>query len=165
MSQDRYYRQHYQYCPQCGQPFQETRQPLVCRHCKFKLYTNPKPATAVFIIKDQKILLAKRKFKPKQNWWDTPGGFIEFNESIEQGAVREVLEETNLQTKITQYIGSCPDLYQDIPILTIGLKAEILDGSMQAADDVAQLKWFNLKQIPHKIGFKSVQKLLNVLIN
>lgn len=49
-----------------------------------------------------KILLAKRGIEPRKHFWNLPCGFLEMNENVEDGAVREVYEETGLQVKITK---------------------------------------------------------------
>ncbi len=155
-----YYQKNYLFCPRCQTKFPDTEEPLHCSNCDFKIYANPAPSTAILVIEDNKILLAKRKFEPKKNCWDTPGGFLNVDESVEQCARREMKEETGLKIKIAAYIGSAPDYYQQVPILTIGLQAEIVSGKMKAQDDVASLHWFELGQTPKNIGFESVAALL-----
>lgn len=159
-----YYQENYIYCPRCSAEFNSDEQPLHCDQCGFEVYANPAPSTAIFVIKNNKILLAKRNNDPKKGGWDTPGGFLEVNETIEASAIREMKEETGLDIEITEIIGSEPDLYVDIPILTIGVTAKIIGGTMQAADDVASLHWINLKEIPEEIAFSSVKKLLDKVL-
>ena len=54
----------------------------------------PKVGVGVFVFKDGKTLLGKRKNAHGDGTWNPPGGHLEFNESIEQCAQREVLENT-----------------------------------------------------------------------
>ncbi len=54
---------------------------------------------AVIIVKNNQVLLGKRKGAHGNATWAFPGGHLEFNESIEDCAVREVFEETGLQIK------------------------------------------------------------------
>ena len=49
-----------------------------------------------------KILLAKRGIEPRLNFWNLPCGFLEMNENVEDGAIREVYEETGLQVNISK---------------------------------------------------------------
>ncbi|MBU0929712.1 MAG: NUDIX domain-containing protein, partial [Nanoarchaeota archaeon] len=53
----------------------------------------------VYIIKDNKILFGKRKGFHGSGTWCPPGGHLEFNESIEECAIREVMEETGIKIK------------------------------------------------------------------
>ena len=54
---------------------------------------------AAIIIKDDKILLAKRGHMPFKNYWTLPGGHIDKGETKKQALIKEVKEETNLDIK------------------------------------------------------------------
>jgi len=56
----------------------------------------PYIGVAVIVIKDNKVLLGKRRHAHGAGGWQFPGGHLEFNESIEACAKREVLEETGM---------------------------------------------------------------------
>lgn len=58
--------------------------------------SRPQVGVAVFIIKNDQILLGKRKNAHGAGTWSTPGGHLEWGESLEACGVREVLEETGL---------------------------------------------------------------------
>src|SRR3989338_2570723 len=64
----------------------------------------PIPSVDGVIIKDGKVLLLKRAVKPVGKWC-LPGGRIEFRESAENAAEREILEETGLRTKVKRLVG------------------------------------------------------------
>ena len=59
-------------------------------------YKSPKLTADGAIIKDNKILLIKRKNDPFKGKWALPGGFVEYGEKVEDAVVREVLEETGV---------------------------------------------------------------------
>lgn len=60
------------------------------------LGTRPKVGVGIFVIKESSFLLGKRKGGLGDGTWALPGGHLEFGESFEQCAAREVLEETGL---------------------------------------------------------------------
>ncbi len=65
-----------------------------------------RPAAAVAIVDEGKLLLLRRKDNKK---WTMPGGTLEFGESLSDCAVREVKEESGLSVEITDIIGTYTD--------------------------------------------------------
>ncbi len=59
--------------------------------------TNPRVGVGVVVIREGKILLGKRKSSHGAGEWSTPGGHLEFGESVEDCALRELAEETGLK--------------------------------------------------------------------
>jgi len=94
--------------------------------------------------------------------WDSVGGFVNTDESIEEGAIREAKEETGMDVTIEQTVGTVPDIYLGTPTITIAYIARAVNQTAIAGDDAAELKWFELDQLPSdsEIAFKSVLKLL-----
>lgn len=66
------------------------------------MMTFPRVGIAAVVVKDQKILLGKRKGAHNAGDWACPGGHLELGETPEECACRELLEETGL--KATQAI-------------------------------------------------------------
>jgi ADP-ribose pyrophosphatase YjhB (NUDIX family) len=158
-----FYADNFIICPRCGAKFTQLEDHLHCEACQFNIYPHPSPATAVFIFNEKKqILLNKRRFEPQKGYWDSVGGFVNTNESIEEGAIREVKEETTLNVKIEKIIGTVPDIYQGTPTVTIAFLASITSGTPIASDDAEVLEWFDIDDLPtdQEIAFESVAQLL-----
>ena len=88
-----------------------------CKKCKYRHYMNPVPSNSLILENEKgEILLVKRKFNPKKNFWDLPGGFIKLKETLEESVKREVKEELGINVKKMTYLGSYTDkyLYQGI---------------------------------------------------
>lgn len=66
------------------------------------------PRVGVILIKDDKILLVKSTYD-SETFWVTPGGGLEFEESMENCAIREVKEETGLDIRVEKllYLREC----------------------------------------------------------
>lgn len=155
------------YCPKCQTKLVHNGKSANCPNCDFTYYLNPAPTTVVLFVKDNQVLLGKRAIEPKKDLWDLPGGFIDVGESAEQGAIREAKEETGLDVKIVKYLGSAPDIYGDtlVPTLIFVYVVEILGGEMTPQDDISELKWFALDQVPEIVAFATVNTSLDLLRN
>ena len=85
------------YCPECGSPHFEVNneKSKKCTDCGFVYYFNPSAATVALILNEKnKLLVCRRAKEPAKGTLDLPGGFIDMNETGEEGVAREVLEET-----------------------------------------------------------------------
>ena len=116
---------------------------------------NPKLTVDGVIIKDNKIVLIRRKFEPFKNHWALPGGFVEYNEKTEDAVIREIFEETGLKTRIKKLIGVYSDPIRDPRGHTVSIvyELEILKGKMIFGDDSSDVNFFNINEIPDKLSF------------
>ena len=162
----------FKYCPLCkGELIKKTKTLFVCKKCGFHFYDNPKPTTAIFILKDEKVLLVKRAKKPKKGFWDAPGGFIEKGEAAENSAKREAKEELGIEVENLEYLGSFPGkyLYQGIYYSTLCLtfKTTLKDYNFKLQkEEISQARFFPIKEIPfEKIAFVDVKTGLKKLLS
>lgn len=95
------------YCHSCGAPFSQTlAYPRVCVGCRIEVWENPKPVGVLLMaVYDEErrqngLLVGKRGHNPGLGKWGLPGGFVELNENLETGAVRELYEETGLVVNV-----------------------------------------------------------------
>ena len=103
------------YCPECGSPHFEVNneKSKKCTDCGFVYYFNPSSATVALILNEKKELLVCRRAKePAKGTLDLPGGFIDMNETGEEGVGREVWEETGLKVEKATYQFSLPNIYR-----------------------------------------------------
>ena len=113
-------------------------------------YKSPSITADGILIKNQQILLVKRKNQPFKGKWALPGGFVEYGEKTEDTVIREVLEETGLETKINQLAGvySDPDRDPRGHTITVAYILDIIGGELVAGDDASDVKFFNVKELP-----------------
>ena len=100
------------YCPRCGSPLAEIhletedRPRHVCINCGYIFYMNPKVVSGTLPILDGKVLrLLRRGIEPRLGFWSHPAGFQEWDESTEEAAIRETLEEIGCRVELTQLLG------------------------------------------------------------
>lgn len=158
----------YKFCPDDGHPLEgkpvEGRALAVCAQCGFVDYQNPKPAVAVLIVCDGRILLGRRGIEPAKGKWDIVGGFIEAGESAEEAVLREVLEETTLRIRVTEFLGSVTDVYGERmePTLNLCFIAEIVEGTPNPGSDVEVLAWFSPDALPSSMAFEHQYGILDL---
>tara|TARA_B110000438_G_scaffold303473_1_gene365112 strand:+ start:186 stop:680 length:495 start_codon:yes stop_codon:yes gene_type:complete len=159
-----------EFCSNCGKKnkhgFRDGNIRYYCLECNSIHYENPKPTAALICICEKRLLLVKRKEEPGKGEWGLPGGFIERQETPERGAIRELLEETNLHGKSPLILGTCSHfntIFGDI--LLIGMQVKIDDWSnMRAGDDAEEAKLFDLDNLP-AIAFLCHEKIIEMYIN
>ena len=101
--------------------------------------------------KNLNVLLIKRKNEPFQDQWALPGGFLEENETMEEGAKRELEEETGLKLEKLQQVGALGTPGRDPRGRTISIAFVSLinaEPKLKANDDALDVKWFNLNDLP-----------------
>lgn len=68
------------------------------------LERKPKLVVGVLAKNKNKYLLAKEILEGGKTWWIVPGGKVEFGETIEDAAKREILEETGIKAKRLKFL-------------------------------------------------------------
>ncbi len=150
----------YKYCPWCASPLvgmlSDGHKRLVCPNCDFIWYRNPIPAAGAILLRDNGILLVKRKFPPRTGDWCFPAGFMEYSESPAECCVRELKEETGFDIKISglfnAYAGHDDPRSNAVLILYL---ADISGGELRPGDDAIEAEFFELDRIPPNIAFQA----------
>ncbi len=161
------FHQKFRFCPACGsQRFAKNDfKSKKCEDCNFIYYLNPSAATAIFIRNKKGDLLVCRRAKdPVKGTLDLAGGFIDFEETAEQGVIREVKEETGLEIKDVKYLFSIPNNYLfsglNIPTMDLFFEAEVENNIEIITDNEnLEVKFMPLNEInPQLFGLQSIKK-------
>ena len=110
-------------------------------------YRNPIPTADILILRDNQIVLIKRKNPPYG--WALPGGYVEEGESVENAAIREAKEETGMDVQLDSlfYVYSDPKRDPRQHNIAIAFTAHA-DGEPAGSDDAAEAKYFDLDKLP-----------------
>ncbi|MBO7441570.1 MAG: NUDIX hydrolase, partial [Paludibacteraceae bacterium] len=121
-------------------------------------YEYPHPAvTADAVVfgfdgKSLNLLLINRGIEPYKGSWALPGGFINMNETAEDGALRELKEETGVEDIYLEQFHTFTAVDRDPRerVMTIAFLAFIRqdDYSVVAGDDAAKAQWYPVNQLP-----------------
>lgn len=139
--------------------FERTRQ--VCPECGFIHFVDPKVGAGVLAEQDGKVVLVRRAVVPAKGSWCLPSGFVEYDEGPADAAVRECLEETGLQVRLTglldvgQYVSDLRG-----PGIIILYRGQVVGGEACPGDDASEVGFFGPNELPDDIAFPSNREAL-----
>ena len=128
---------------------------IQCPKCQYEIevYQNPIPTVDIIIeIESRGFVLIKRKNPPYG--WAIPGGFVDYGESLEEAAIREAKEETNLDVTLARQFHTYSDPKRDSrhhSISTVFIAKT--KGKPQAKDDALEIGIFTESNLPDEIAF------------
>ena len=118
------------------------------------------------------VLLVKRGVEPYKGRWAFPGGFMNMDESAEEGALRELQEETGLKgAYIRQFhTFTAPERDPRERVITIAYYALVRMQEVAGGDDADDARWFTLDEVPqlafdHDQILRKAQKALRQQIH
>ncbi|SDN78845.1 8-oxo-dGTP diphosphatase [Desulfonauticus submarinus] len=126
-----------------------------CSNCGqvIETYRNPFPTVdVVTFVPPFSVVLIKRKNKPFG--WALPGGFVDYGESVESAALREVKEETGLDVSLLYLLGVYSDPKRDprfhtLSTVFVGIPLDL--SQLKAGDDADKARIFSLNQLPNLV--------------
>ena len=149
------------HCSRCGAALRlgmipgEDRERLACDACGFVAYVNPRLVVTCLPVTDAgEVMLLRRGIEPGRGLWAQPGGFMEIDETVEAGAVRETLEETGLLVEPGHIVG----LYTrpEAAIVVIAFEARIVGGAATLTPEALEVRPFAPEAIPWpEIAFRT----------
>ncbi len=160
------------YCSNCGSKDIDFKIPegdhlprFVCLQCETIHYQNPRMIVGCIIEnKKGKIMLCKRGIEPRLGYWNLPCGFLENNESIEDGALREVLEETGAKVELVN-LHTIYNLSKAQQVYLI-FRAKMLNDHFELTPESTAIEFFELDEIPWEdIAFSSNSHAIKHLID
>jgi len=123
----------------------------------------PKVGVGVWIVKDGKVLLGKRKNAHGDGSWSAPGGHLEWFETPEECARRETTEETGIEIANLRNATFTNDIFEDEDkhYITLAVTADWFSGEPQVLepDRCERWEWFGWDELPEPL-FLPLQNLL-----
>lgn len=128
----------------------------VCDTCGFIGYQNPKMVVgSVVTAEDGRFLLCRRAIEPRAGYWTIPAGYLELNETPEDGAKREAMEEACATIEIDRVLAiySITRLSQ----IQIIYRAVLASPEFAAGPESTDVQLFAWDEIPwDEVAFPSV---------
>ncbi len=110
---------------------------------------------AVILNDDGRILLVKHVPRRGDFWggqWMVPGGNLEPGETLEEGVIREVEEETNLKVEVLRHVSTLDRIVREgdevkIHVVYVDFLARLVGGELRPGSDVGAARWFSRGEI------------------
>lgn len=116
----------------------------------------PQIGVGVILLKDDKILLGKRLYDKSGPNWGFPGGHLDKFEAVEDCAIRETKEETNLNVKKLQFLTYTEDFFKDINehFITLIFISKEFSGELSNKEEKSfeDWKWFDMNKLPENLS-------------
>lgn len=131
--------------------------PRTAARANREYFMNEKPSVGVAVIltRDDKVLLMKRKGPHGPGTWTTPGGHMEFGETPEQCATREVKEEVGVEITAIRFRAVTNDLFQAERrhSVSIWMEGKIRAGepTVIATEEASEIGWFAWEALPQPL--------------
>ncbi|MEI2775109.1 MAG: NUDIX hydrolase [Tetrasphaera sp.] len=156
------------FCRLCGTataasiPPGEDRERAVCPDCGYVDYVNPINVVGTIPVWGQageQVLLCRRAIEPRKGYWTVPAGFLEFGESLPDGAIRETREEAGARIELGE-------LFSVIDVVHVGqvhlfYRARLLDLDLEPGLETIENWVVEFDRIPwDEIAFPTVRRTL-----
>lgn len=135
----------------------------MCEACQTIHYQNPKIVAGCIPEWEHKILLCRRAIEPRLGLWTFPAGFMELDETTEQAAARETLEEAKAEVEIMS-------LYAVFSLVRVNQVYVVFRGKMPSPDfgvghESSDVQLFSCDKIPwENLAFPVIHETLKLYV-
>lgn len=155
------------HCKTCGSaaeyrvPADDNRERAVCTVCATVHYENPCNIVGTVPAWGDQVLLCRRNIEPRYGYWTLPAGFMELNETLAEGAVRETVEEAGANIELQP-------LFSLLNVVRAGqvhlyYRARLLDTRFAPGPETIEAQLFHEHEIPWEdLAFRTVRETLKL---
>ena len=142
-------------CPKCGNKLEENNTNngetfRFCTDCQIPYYDNPTPCVITLVLNEKdEILLLKSHYISKTRW-TLVAGFVETEETLEEAAKREILEETGQIVESLTYVQSY--FFKPKDLIMAGFIARVTEKPFCQSNEVDEHMWCNPKSVDDYIN-------------
>lgn len=126
----------------------------------------PVVGIGVLVWRGDEVLLVRRGRPPQQGEWSLPGGGQELGETLFEGAVREVFEETRLAVVPTGIVTAVDIIHRDedgrirYHYTLIDIAAAWQGGEAVPGDDAAAVRWARLDEVDELVRSELTRRVI-----
>ena len=129
----------------------------------------PVVGVGAVVMKDGKVLLVKRGIDPNKGLWAIPGGSLKLGETLQEGAEREIMEETGITIKAKDPVYSFDFFERDgdgrlrFHYVIVDMIADYVGGEAQGADDALEARWVSQGELKDMDVSRNTLKIIDYL--
>ncbi len=126
---------------------------LAARRAARRYPDRPIVAVLAVVMRGEKALIVQRAQQPNQGRWGFPGGVLELGETVREGAMRELFEETGIAAEPADILNVNDAIHRDAEgrvqfhYTLIAVHGIWRSGEGAAADDAAAVAWVSRAEI------------------
>jgi len=134
-------------------PAQPTAADLEERRVARRYPERPIVAVLAVVLRGEQVLIVQRAQQPNAGRWGFPGGVLELGETVGEGAMRELLEETGIVAEPAGVLNVNDAISRDdegrvqFHYILIAVRGIWRSGDGVAADDAAACAWTTRAEI------------------
>ncbi len=127
---------------------------------------SPQVAVGAIVIRDNKVLLVKRKQPPGKGLWAIPGGRVELGETLQEAAEREVREETRVAIRPRHPVYTFEVIERDhagrirFHYVIVDLIADYVGGEPNPGDDACEARWVTFEELKNLAASRTTKEVL-----
>ncbi|HSC71002.1 MAG TPA: NUDIX hydrolase [Candidatus Methylomirabilis sp.] len=114
----------------------------------------PIMAVGAIVVKNGRVLLARRGKEPSYGVWSVPGGAVRLGEGLKAAAVREIREECGIEIELTDVVEVIERLHRDgggrvqYHYVIVDYLARWVAGKLSSSDEVLEARWVAPEEFP-----------------
>jgi ADP-ribose pyrophosphatase YjhB (NUDIX family) len=111
-------------------------------------------AVGAIVVKNGRVLLARRGKEPSYGLWSVPGGAVGLGEGLKAAAAREIREECGIEIELTDVVEVIERLHRDgagriqYHYVIVDYLARWVAGELKPSDEVLEARWVAPKEFP-----------------
>jgi 8-oxo-dGTP diphosphatase len=127
---------------------------------------HPRVGVGAVVLREGRILLVRRGVAPAQGLWAIPGGGLNLGETLQEGAEREILEETGIVIRAGEPVFTCDSFEREADgrfrfhYVIVDVAADYVSGDAKGADDALEARWMSPAEVLELPVTKTTLKLL-----
>jgi 8-oxo-dGTP diphosphatase len=129
----------------------------------------PVVGVGAVVVHEGRVLLVKRGVAPSKGLWAVPGGALELGETLQQGAEREIMEETGVTIRAREPVYAFDFFERDqdrrmrFHFVIVDVAADYIQGDVKGADDAVEARWLSPEELDRLPVSKNTLTLLSAV--